>query len=245
MAYEAAPSDDCAYGNISFWEERYLSSKCEIFDWYQGNYEALGLGSLMKKEDQVLIAGCGTSRLGPDMYDGGFENIYNVDASRAAISAMEKRYSPKIKEGLGGLRWKQGDCRYLGGLFDSESFDVVLDKALFDALDCADQRSKRMYLAEVARLLTPTGKFICISHGPPEQRLRDLENHDDSSKAFLPWKVSVRALPKQTIQPFTMPSLTDLYYVYICQKTQDFRNKSQRHKKNIKRPGTRTRHDHQ
>ena len=68
------------------------------------------------------------------------------------------------------------DVRNLG--FKDGSFDVVIDKALMDAMACGDGAlgNVQNMLSEVHRVLTPTGTYICISHGVDSSRKKYLKN---------------------------------------------------------------------
>ena len=44
---------------------------------------------------EILIPGCGNSRLGAALYDSGFLNITNIDISSVVISQMTDRYADK------------------------------------------------------------------------------------------------------------------------------------------------------
>ena len=51
--------------------------------------------------------------------------------------------------------------------YKDESFDVVIDKSLLDALICGGGAlaNTQMMMDEIYRVLTPTGVYICVSHG--------------------------------------------------------------------------------
>lgn len=68
------------------------------------------------------------------------------------------------------------DVRNLG--FKDGTFDVVIDKALLDAMVCGDGASGNVssMLTEIHRVLTPTGTYICISHGVEAIRKKYLKN---------------------------------------------------------------------
>ena len=38
----------------------------------------------IKKDDSILMAGCGNSRLSEDMFEDGYANLSNIDISRVA-----------------------------------------------------------------------------------------------------------------------------------------------------------------
>ena len=58
------------------------------------------------------------------------------------------------------------------------SYDAVIDKGLLDALVCSDgaKANVEMMMSEIYRVLTPTGVYICISHGAEHQRKKYIKN---------------------------------------------------------------------
>ena len=105
-------------GKTSYWDERYTKDP-EPFDWYQ-RYSGIQelLQKYVKKDDAVLMAGCGNSRLSEDMFEDGFANISNVDISRVVIDQMGDKYKDKP-----ALTFQQMNVCSLG--FPDESFDIV------------------------------------------------------------------------------------------------------------------------
>ena len=113
---------------------------------------------------------------------------------------------------------------------------MVIDKALLDALCCAEVPSKTVhkYLQEVDRVLSPTGLFVCVSYGLPEMRLDMLDNTDEDAEGFLAWDVEVHAIPKPMVDPYKVSKLqdpNDVYYVYTCKKTDKMDNEKELKKK--------------
>jgi 2-polyprenyl-3-methyl-5-hydroxy-6-metoxy-1,4-benzoquinol methylase len=43
------------------------------------------------KESKVLVLGCGNAEFSEDMYDDGYNNIYNIDISEFVIKTMKER----------------------------------------------------------------------------------------------------------------------------------------------------------
>ena len=56
------------------------------------------LHKYVKTADQILMVGCGNSRLSEDMYDVGYHNITNVDISDVVIRQMMERNAKKREE---------------------------------------------------------------------------------------------------------------------------------------------------
>ena len=158
------------YGKVEYWEDRYQKDK-EQFDWLQRYFPPLGntimrdvIAQYTQSTSQVLIVGCGNSRLPEEMYEDGYQHITSVDLSYSAIKIQQEEYKDKYAN----LTFKQMDVRNLQ--FKDGTFDVVIDKALLDAMVCGDgaKGNTESMLKEIHRVLSPTGVYICISHGKEE-----------------------------------------------------------------------------
>ena len=79
------------YGKNEYWEDRYQKDK-EPFDWLQ-RYSPPNGNSHMKDiitqyaqpNHQILIVGCGNSRMPEEMYEEGFTNMTCIDNCYSAI----------------------------------------------------------------------------------------------------------------------------------------------------------------
>uniref|UniRef100_A0A6N2MB44 Methyltransferase type 11 domain-containing protein n=1 Tax=Salix viminalis TaxID=40686 RepID=A0A6N2MB44_SALVM len=143
---------------------------------------------------QILVPGCGSSKLSENLYDAGFREITNIDFSKVVISDMLKR---NVRD-RPGMRWRVMDMTQMK--VEDESFDVVLDKGGLDALMEPELGPKlgNQYLSEVKRVLNFEGKFICLTLA---------ESHVLAllfSKFRFGWKMSVHAIPQK---PFSKPDL--------------------------------------
>ena len=79
------------YGKLEYWEDRYQKDK-EQYDWLQrysppsGNAEMRDIiAQYAQHSAQVLIVGCGTSRMPEEMYEEGYSNLTSIDISYSAI----------------------------------------------------------------------------------------------------------------------------------------------------------------
>ncbi|CAH8362673.1 unnamed protein product [Eruca vesicaria subsp. sativa] len=108
---------------------------------------------------QILVPGCGNSRLSEHLYDAGLRDVTNVDFSKVVISDMLRRNIRSRPE----MRWRVMDITKLQ--LGDESFDTVLDKGALDALMEPEVGTKlgSQYLSEAKRVLKPGGKFICLT----------------------------------------------------------------------------------
>ncbi len=121
------------------------------------------------------------------------------------------------KEKCPNLVYKQMDARSLQ--FEDGTFDAVIDKATFDSILCGDgsgPNSEQM-LSEIYRVLSPTGVFICITYGVPEQREGYFRN-----SAF-DWNVFTHKIAKPTISTSAVVSSEDkdaknFHYIYVMRK---------------------------
>ncbi|GLD73302.1 endothelin-converting enzyme 2-like isoform X1 [Lates japonicus] len=120
------PDDNSRYKDVDYWDERYKTEQC--YDWL-GSFSKFQhlLEEHVKKEDGILILGCGNSSMSSDMYSAGYRSITNIDYSSVCISTMAARHSD-----CPGMTWHQMDVRQL--CFPGASFDVILEKATLDAI---------------------------------------------------------------------------------------------------------------
>ena len=153
------------YGTSEYWEVRYQRDT-EQFDWLQRYYTPTQTHFYMKDiitqainqpKANILVVGCGTSRMSEELFDDGFLNVQSIDISYSAIKLMEDLYQERPK-----LVFKQMDVRNLK--YKDGVFDCVIDKACLDALVCGPKNTVSQALNEIYRVLSPTGKYITISH---------------------------------------------------------------------------------
>ena len=115
------------YGKTAYWDERYTKDP-EPFDWYQ-RYSGIRelIAQYVRKEDNVLCAGCGNSRLSEDMYEDGYGSIANIDISRVVIDQMVDKYKERPS-----ITWQQMNVCSLE--FPDESYDAVIAKGTLVSL---------------------------------------------------------------------------------------------------------------
>lgn len=49
------------------------------------------ISQYVRKDDNILMVGCGNSRLSEDMFDDGFTTLTNIDVSRVVVEQMVAR----------------------------------------------------------------------------------------------------------------------------------------------------------
>ncbi|KIP02687.1 hypothetical protein PHLGIDRAFT_32105 [Phlebiopsis gigantea 11061_1 CR5-6] len=178
---EILPARNEEYGTKQYWDKRYtLESDDSTFDWFK-KYEDIAdlIRELIPdKSARILMLGCGNSTLSEDMYDDGYKNIVNVDYSGILIEKMRRKH----QEVRPGMEWLEMDVRELK--FNSESFDVAIDKGTMDAMMTAKAdvwdppeeviENCTQEVNEVLRVLRPDGTFLYLTFGQPHFRKRYL-----------------------------------------------------------------------
>ncbi|CAN1334352.1 eEF1A lysine and N-terminal methyltransferase [Linum perenne] len=179
----------------------------DSFEWYaewpQLSQPLLSLLSASPSSPEILVPGCGNSRLSEHLYDAGLKSITNVDFSKVVISDMLKR---NVRE-RPGMKWRVMDITSMR--FEDKTFDAVLDKGGLDALMEPEMGSNlgNQYLSEVRRVLKPGGKFICLTLA--ESHVLGLL----FPKFRFGWKMAVHSIPQK---PSKKPSL--LTFMVVAEK---------------------------
>jgi len=201
------------YGSPSYWDERYAVEDGSNFDWYCdfGTLKAYLMPYIMfDAENEILIAGCGNSRLGADLYDVGFHNLTCIDRSAVVISQMGDRYADKEE-----MEFSVMDARAME--LPDACFDVIIDKALFDSQLCSENNlnDAAVMVSEMDRVLKPGGVYIVISHGMPATRLAYLQ------KKGVNWDVETKEIEKFPIDGYEEQGPSASHHMYICTKHED------------------------
>lgn len=201
------------YGSAAYWDERY-ATVVESYDWYQ-DFNILKeyiMPYLQDKGYEILIPGCGNSTLGADLYQIGYQNITNIDISEVVVNQMAGKY-----QDLEEMEFNAMDARHLGDIPD-ECFDIIIDKGLFDAQLCSEDRlsSADELLKEMLRVLKPGGYYLIISHGPPATRL----NHIGDRPGFMVEKTT--PIPRPTHPKMVLDksdkNKSKNHFLYSCRR---------------------------
>ncbi|XP_010892908.1 EEF1A lysine methyltransferase 4 [Esox lucius] len=178
---EYLPDHNCRYKDVGYWDERYKTE--QSFEWF-GDFSKFQhlLEQHVKKEDDILILGCGNSSMSSDMYDAGYLSITNIDYSSVCIDTMSARHLAKCP----GMTWHQMDARKLS--FPDASYDVVLEKGTLDAMLVEEKDPWNVsqdtaclidqVLKEICRVLKPGGRFLSVTFAQPHFRKRLYARHD-------------------------------------------------------------------
>jgi len=200
------------YGTEAYWDERYAAQDGSNFDWYQdfGTLRPHLLPYLQNHQNfEILIPGCGNSRLGAELYDSGFVNLTCIDTSPVVINQMSDRYADKEE-----MEFTVMDVRRME--IPDACFDLIIDKALFDAQLCGEDNLNFVteMVAETCRVLKPGGMYICISHGLPSTRMAYLQAKG------IPWSVDVVEIPKPPLNAYEEQGASAHHYMYVCTKSE-------------------------
>ena len=169
------PKQNSEYNSLDYWEERF--TKEETYEWLL-SYDQLATKLskyLTTKTCRILVVGCGNAPFSTDLYDAGYHNLVNIDYSVSVIARMQKKRPD--------MEWLVMDMTNL--TFEDASFDVVIDKAAFDAMladegDVWSPNQTSIDLAHhacrsIARVLKPNGGvFLQVSLVQPHFRKKYL-----------------------------------------------------------------------
>lgn len=210
------------YGNRLYWEERYAADPSQSFDWYF-TYETLqpllAERGLLRRDDdfEVLLPGCGNSTLPARLSADGYSNLSCVDISAVIIGQLKARYA-----GLGEVDFFQldvTDAAAVAASLPEQAFDLVLDKALLDAVLCGEDAFAKAtsLVASMHRVLKPGGALVVCSFGKPEQRLPFLTSAQSLDVAWDSSREEVIEIPKTSLlkEP---PGTAAAHYVYILRR---------------------------
>lgn len=73
------------------------------------------ISKYVKTKDQILMVGCGNSKLSIDMHKSGYVNLMNIDISEVVVEQMKKLYKD--------CNWQKMDATSM--TFNNEEFSVV------------------------------------------------------------------------------------------------------------------------
>ena len=161
-------------------------------------------------QSEILIVGCGNSRIGEELYLEGYHNITNIDFSSTVIRQMIEKYSDLDEMDFNEMNVCNID-------FPPGCFDMVLDKCTLDCILCGENSFQKasLMMQSVYRVLKPGGVYFLISYGMPEARIGYLKNK------FLNWSIEHAKIAKVPLEQFSVIELSQYHYIYICTKSSD------------------------
>ncbi len=164
------------YGNPLYWQERYAADPSACFDWYmpwETIKPILAARRLLRPGDQdyeVLLPGCGNSRLPAQLSADGLTNVSCVDHSSVVISQLQARF-----QDLPEADFSTADVTTAEPCPErpDDVFDLVIDKGCMDAVLCGEDAFARAgrLVANMHRVLKPGGAYVVITFGEPQARM--------------------------------------------------------------------------
>ena len=86
------PKDQSEFREKSYWDSFFRKRGKKAFEWYGEYGELCGiLHKYIKPNDDVLMVGCGNSKLSSDLYDVGYKNMVSIDISDKVIDQMQRQ----------------------------------------------------------------------------------------------------------------------------------------------------------
>ncbi|CAD6206589.1 GSCOCG00010061001-RA-CDS [Cotesia congregata] len=146
------------FSKEDYWNSFFKKRGKKTFEWY-GEYPQLcgQLSKYVKIKDEILVVGCGNSKLSMDLYDVG----YSIDISKVVIDQMKEQNKLKRPD----LVFERMDAIEM--TYSNDTFSVVIDKGTLDALmsNNDEETSSKIdkYFNEISRVLRRGGRYICIS----------------------------------------------------------------------------------
>ena len=155
------PSSHTQFQLKDYWEQ-FFQKRAAPFEWY-GEYLDLChiLHKYIKQQNNVLVVGCGNSKLSEGLYDSGCRKIENIDISEVVIKQM----SAKNKDKRPLMKYHTMDM--LNMSYEDSTFDCVIDKGTLDAI-CVNEQNETLtkvttMFSEIKRVLKSGGRYVCIT----------------------------------------------------------------------------------
>lgn len=161
----------------------------------------LSVESNAKKDEPILMLGCGNSKLGEEMIHAGWRGpIIQVDVSTRVIEAMSQRCKSLISDGH--MNFVEDDATELSA-FRNGMINGCIDKGLIDAVYCADEYDQCLsILKSVNRILKPGGVFVFLSYSRPEFLLPNIAQSKDHWNSPTWDSIQVQELPQIILYRF-------------------------------------------
>jgi SAM-dependent methyltransferase len=195
------------YGDPKYWDKRYEDQEDTTFDWLE-DWSSLKdlITAQIRKDSKILILGCGNAEFSEDMYDAGYLDLHNIDISNVVIDQMKKRNEERPK-----MKWEVMDITDLK--YESDTFDMAIDKSTIDALLCGDNAFLNVakMTKEVQRVLKPGALYFVVSYGRPENRTFHFEREhlDFDTKQYVLYPDNCKGEEEKNDKS---------HFVYICTK---------------------------
>ncbi|XP_053599150.1 eEF1A lysine and N-terminal methyltransferase homolog [Microplitis demolitor] len=150
------------FSKEDYWNTFFKKRGKKTFEWY-GEYPQLcgQLSKYVKVKDEILVVGCGNSKLSMDLYDVGYRSIKSIDISKIVIDQMIEQN----RVDRPNLVFNKMDATQM--TYSDDTFSVIIDKGTLDALMSNNDEETLTkidkYFNEISRVLRRGGRYICIS----------------------------------------------------------------------------------
>lgn len=212
------------YHTQPYWEQRYQEKK-GYHEWYfdYSCMEPLLEELLSSPDTMVLELGCGDSPMVKDMNDQHPNCLHAVDFSETIVAKLNKDQNSLPKEQR--ISYCVQDARSL--TYDSNKFDIVLEKGTVDAMLC-DKRNGfinvKNIIKEACRVLKKdvATSIVMVSH-------MDVESDSFSSfmqKSVLPAFSECQSMARWQIEAHTQSSKSTesaTVYKFLAQPRRETR----------------------
>eukprot|EP01100_Stratorugosa_tubuloviscum_P014229 TRINITY_DN7470_c0_g1_i1.p1 TRINITY_DN7470_c0_g1~~TRINITY_DN7470_c0_g1_i1.p1 ORF type:complete len:225 (-),score=94.13 TRINITY_DN7470_c0_g1_i1:57-731(-) len=161
-------------GEKSYWQSRYSKQQNVLinFEWFMITFQQIStfIEPFIDPTKAILDIGCGNSGFGEELVNMGCRNVTAADYCEQLIIKRNEMNERKEQ-----LNYCVADVLKLNETFEAQSFDIVIDKGLLDALDCCDndENATSKAINQIAQVLCSNGKYILISCRDPKRRLYD------------------------------------------------------------------------
>ena len=119
------PKHGSDFASKDYWKE-FFNKRKDPFEWYGTYFElAYILNRYVKKQDEILMVGCGNSELSEELYSrNDCKLITNIDISENVIERMKE----KAKQNESEMIYEVGDVTKMK--YSDERFNVVIGALL-------------------------------------------------------------------------------------------------------------------
>ena len=164
--------ENSRFGRQDYWNAFYEEEA--NFTWYAGWDELQPfVQEFVDTTGKILIPGVGNDAMLVDMYDDGFQELIAMDYAPEGIARCRDLLGPTrvwSDNQDTGVVLVVADARNLTGVFNDDSFDVVIEKGTLDAIYLSGGQDKmladrnlNLAISELGRCVKPGGIWISIA----------------------------------------------------------------------------------
>jgi len=162
FAMNLLPKHGSDFASKDYWKD-FFNKRKDPFEWYGTYFElAYILNRYVKKQDEILMVGCGNSELSDELYSrNDCKLITNIDISENVIERMKEKSKQNGRE----MIYEVGDVTKMK--YSDESFNVVIDKGTLDAMMVDEKEETKCLIdkmfVEIERCIKNNGRYVVIT----------------------------------------------------------------------------------